>query len=162
MTAVIRTVAPAEVALVEAFWRDAPAYWLLAEGACDARQKAADFFTDAPPGVDRSRSHRLGLFLDGRLSGLAELAFGFPSAADAFLGLMVLGPWAQGCGHGRRFLAHVEALARSSGAPALFLAVLDANPRGRAFWEREGFRATGVRRFDEAHGQWIERLGKPL
>ncbi|MDX2014876.1 MAG: GNAT family N-acetyltransferase [Myxococcaceae bacterium] len=162
MTLEVRALSSSEVPLVEAFWRAAPEYWLLAEGACDASRKAHEFFTDAPPGADVERSHRLGLMLDGQLSGLAELAFGFPSPPEAFLGLLVLGRWAQGRGHGRRLLAHVEALARAAGSTTLFLAVLDANPRGRAFWEREGFRTTGVRRFDATHGQWLERLGKPL
>lgn len=57
----------------------------------------------------------------------------------------MLGPWARGVGHGHIFLAHVQNLARAAQAPQLFLAVLGANRRGRAFWEREGFQATGVR-----------------
>ena len=97
-----------------------------------------------------------------RLSGVAEISYGFPDPGDAYLGLMILGPWAQGAGHGRTFLAHAEGLARSRGASRMFLAVLDANPRGRAFWEREGFRATGIRRQDVDNDHWIERLVKPL
>jgi GNAT superfamily N-acetyltransferase len=30
-------------------------------------------------------------------------------------------------------------VARARHAPRLFIAVLEANPRARAFWEREGF-----------------------
>ncbi|MFZ1479327.1 MAG: GNAT family N-acetyltransferase [Paracoccaceae bacterium] len=159
----IRLLDPAKDAgLVEDLYRAAPDYWLLADGACDPAAKAAGFFTDVPPGCDPAESHRLGLFLDGRLSGVAEVSCGFPAKGDAYLGLMLLAPWAQGAGHGRAFLAHAEALARARGAPALYLAVLDANPRGRAFWQREGFRATGRRRLDDDTGQWIERLEKPL
>lgn len=154
--------AGADTALVAAFFRAAPDYWILAEGGCDPDRQAAEFFTDAPPGCDPAASHRLGLFLDGRLSGVAELSFGFPQAGDGFLGLMILGPWAQGAGHGRAFLAEVEVRARAAGCPALFLAVLEANPRGRAFWEREGFRATGVSRLDDATGHRVHRLVKPL
>jgi ribosomal protein S18 acetylase RimI-like enzyme len=99
---------------------------------------------------------------DQRLSGVAELSFGFPEPTDAYLGLMLLGPWAQGVGHGCAFLAHAETLARARGAATLYLAVLDANPRGRAFWTRQGFRPTGLRRQDDATGHWVERLIKPL
>ena len=49
------------------------------------------------------------------------------------------GPWAQNSGIGIKFLEHVERLARQAGAQKLFLAVLSINPKGRAFWEREGF-----------------------
>lgn len=158
----IRTLDPTEAPLVAGLYRAAPDYWLLAEGSCDPDAKAAEFFTDGPPGCDPALSHRLGLFLDGRLSGVAEVSYGFPLAGDAYLGLMLLAPWAQGAGHGRAFLAHVEGLARGRAAPVLYLAVLDANPRGRAFWLREGFRATGLSRLDPDTGHRIERLEKRL
>ncbi|MCB6179204.1 GNAT family N-acetyltransferase [Rhodobacter sp. Har01] len=158
----IRELSPQEAPLVARFYRDAPDYWLFAEGAVDPDRQAAEFFTDCPPGCDPAASARLGLFLQGRLSGVAELSFGYPGPQDAYLGLMLLGPWAQGAGHGRAFLAHVEGLARALGAPMLYLAVLEANPRGRAFWDREGFRPTGQFRHDAATGHTIHRLSKPL
>ncbi len=158
----IRELAPAEAPLVAQFYRDAPDYWYLAEGALDPDRQAAEFFTDCPPGCDPAQSHRLGLFLDNRLSGVAEVSFGFPEPGDAYLGLMLLGPWAQGLGHGRGLLAKAEALSRARRATALFLAVLEANPRGRAFWEREGFAATGRSGTDPATGHTLHRLVKPL
>lgn len=162
MTPVFRDLhATADLPALSAFYRAAPDYWVLAEGRCDPEAKAAAFFTDAPPGCDPAASQRLALFLGGRLSGVAELSFGFPQPGDAYLGLMILGPWARGAGHGRLLLAEVERRARARGAPALFLAVLERNPRGRAFWEREGFRPTGVSRIDGVGGR-IDRLVKPL
>ncbi|MFC3088358.1 GNAT family N-acetyltransferase [Tabrizicola soli] len=158
----IRRLSPADTDLVAQFYREAPDYWLLAEGALDPDRQAREFFTDAPPGCDPAQSHRLGLFLDDRLSGVAELSHGFPDPGDAYLGLMILGPWAQGAGHGRRLLAHAEGLARGRGARRLYLAVLDANPRGRAFWLREGLRPTGIRRQDAVTGHGLERLVKDL
>jgi GNAT superfamily N-acetyltransferase len=158
----IRRLHLSEVHLVERFYSDAPDYWLLANGSCDAAQQAAAFFTDCPPGCDAAASAHLGLFLDGRLSGVAEVSFGFPEKGDAYLGLMMLGPWAQGAGHGTRFLAEVEAIARVAHSAALYLAVLDANPRGRAFWLRAGFTPTGLRRQDAGTGHWIERMEKRL
>lgn len=149
---------------LRAFYRAAPDYWLLAEGTLDADAKAAAFFTDTPPGCDPTQSHRLGLFVQSRLSGVAELSFGFPEPQDAYLGLMILGPWAQSAGHGRTFLHHIETLARAKAAPALYLGVLQANPRGRAFWEREGFLPTGVSRTDTdgPAPHTIHRLRKTL
>ena len=151
----------ADLPLVTAFYTDAPDYWLLAEGTAPGPEKARDFFTDTPPGCDPAASHRLGLFIGDRLSGLAELSFGFPEPQDAYLGLMILGPWAQGGGHGPRFLTHVEALARQASAPHLYLGVIDANPRGRAFWERHGFRPTGHARITD-QGHRVARMVKPL
>lgn len=158
----IRELFPSETALVAQFYREAPDYWLLAEGRCDPAAQAQDFFTDAPPNCDPAESDRLGLFVNQRLSGVAEVSYGFPEPNDAYLGLMLIGPWAQGSGHGKAFLAHAEALARKRHAARLYLAVLDANPRGRAFWLREGFHPTGLRRHDATTGHWLERLVKPL
>ncbi len=158
----IRSLDPSEAPLVAALYRDAPDYWLLAEGEVDPDRQAAEFFTDGPPGRDPALTHHLGLFLDHRLSGVAEVSYGFPESADAYLGLMLLAPWAQGAGHGRAFLAHVEALARSRGAPRLYLAVLEANPRGWAFWNREGFTDTGLKRRDTDTGHRLHRLVKLL
>ncbi len=129
---------------VARFYRDAPEYWVLADRAPPGPNKAAEFFTDGPPNCDPARSHRLGMFLDGRLSGVAELSFGFPKPDDPYLGLLMLGTWAQGAGHGKAFLAHLEGLARQSDATSLYLAVLADNPRGWAFLTREGFEDTGL------------------
>ena len=156
----IRELAEAEAPMIAQFYREAPDYWLLAEGRVEPERQAAEFFTDAPPNSDPAQSNRLGLFLGGRLSGVAEISYGFPEPDDAYLGLMLLGPWAQGAGHGRSFLAHAETLARERSAPQLYLAVLDVNPRGRAFWLREGFLPTGLSRQDPDTGHRVERLVK--
>ncbi|SEW27989.1 Acetyltransferase (GNAT) family protein [Cognatiyoonia koreensis] len=161
----IRALDPAlDLDRVHAFYRDAPDYWELAEGRVPGLHKARDFFTDGPPGCDPANSHRLGYFLDDRLSGLAELSFGFPAQGDAYLGLMMLGPWARSAGYGQVFLAHIVDLAQKAGSPYLFLAVMDSNPRGAAFWARHGFLPTGhsgqMQVGDKT--QVLHRLVKPL
>ena len=52
---------------------------------------------------------------------------------------MMIDPSARGTGAGACLLRHLEAEARARGMVTLYCAVLDANPKGRAFWEREGF-----------------------
>jgi GNAT superfamily N-acetyltransferase len=158
----IRELFPSETALVTQFYREAPDYWLLAEGRVDPVAQAQDFFTDAPPNCNPAESDRLGMFVNQRLSGVAEVSYGFPEPNDSYLGLMLIGPWAQGVGHGKAFLAHVETLARKRHAAVLYLAVLDANPRGRAFWLRERFVPTGRKGQDKITGHWLERLAKTL
>lgn len=163
MAQLIRPLDPsADLPLVEEFYTRAADYWLLADRRAPDRQKAQEFFTDCPPSCDPAASHRLGLFVDGALMGLAELSFGWPAAGDAYLGLQILAPEARGRGLGRVLLAEVEARARAAGSPCLYLAVLEANPKGRAFWEREGFEATGVSRDDADTGHRIHRLAKRL
>ena len=98
-----------------------------------------EYFTDAPPGGDPATSLKLGLFESGHLMGIVDLAFRYPEAQDAYLGLILLAQEARGRGLGTMFLRHVEAAARARGAIRLLLAVLEANARGRAFWESQGF-----------------------
>lgn len=149
-----------DLAIVAAFMAEAADYWIMAEGAAPGPDAAQEFFTDGPPGRDPALSRHLGLFHEGRLSGLAELSFGFPDAGDAYLGLMILAPRLRSHGLGPGLLAHVETLARAAAAPNLYLAVLGANTRGRAFWDRHGFHPTGISRDDGRH--IIHRLVKPL
>lgn len=157
----IRDLRPAsDLPAVAALLDEAADYWLLAEGAAPGPTAAADFFTDGPPDCDPALSQHLGLFVENRLSGLAELSFGFPAAGDAYLGLMILAPRLRGKGFGRTLLQSVETRARAAAAPALYLGVLEINPRGAAFWAREGFTPTGVSR---GKGRdLIHRLVKPL
>lgn len=98
-----------------------------------------DYFSDAPPSGDPATSLKLGLFEEARLVGIADLAFGYPEPQDAYLGLMMLAQEARGRGLGPVFLHHMQEAARARGATRLLLAVLQANSRGRAFWERHGF-----------------------
>ena len=151
-----------DLAAVTALQTEAQDYWHLAEGHCNPAQKAVEFFTDGPPGCDPARSHRLGLFANDRLGGLAELSFGFPAPNDAYLGLMLLAPRLRGQGAGPILLAEVESRARAAAAPTLYLAVLEANPRGRAFWERMGFAPTGHSGHDADSGHRLHRLFKSL
>ncbi len=163
MPIVIRRLDPiADLAAVAEACAEAADYWTLVDGKPPDATKAAAFFTDGPPGCDPALSHRLGLFVKDRLSGVAELSFGFPALGDAYLGALILAPQARRQGFGRHVLAHVENLARTAGAPHLYLAVLAANTKGRAFWDREGFRPTGKSSHDAATGHTLHRLVKPL
>lgn len=153
-----------DLSKVEAFYAAAPDYWEAAEGSPPGFEKAKEFFEDIPPNSDPKQVHRLGLFSREQLSGIADLFFGFPERGDAYIGLMMLGPWARNQGTGKSFLSHVEGLARTGGAKNLYLAVMTINPKGRAFWEREGFTATGLSGVSVVGNsqQELHRLVKPL
>lgn len=124
--------------LVAAFFLAASDYIQLERGAPPDAAVTDDYFADAPPGCDPAASFRLGLF-DPDLIGLAELSFGYPAPEDAYIGLLMIVPSSRGSGAGARLLHQLQARARARACPRIHLGVLDANPRGRAFWEREGF-----------------------
>ena len=151
-------------ARVEAFFTAAQDYVILERDEPPGPEVTDEFFTQTPPGVDPSASQRLGLFDGDHLQALVEMSFGFPEADSAYIGLLIALPAARGTGAGTALLRACEAIARQRGAREIFMAVLDANPKGRAFWEREGFR---VRLADRpvtlgTKTQIAHRLGKTL
>lgn len=159
----IRALTPAaDSALVAQMLAEAQDYFHLWKGHAPGPAEVEEYFTTIPPGCDPSTTLHLGLFKATRLIGLAQVFFGFPAAMDAYLGMMILTPDSRSAGHGARFLTDVETRCRAAGSPALFLAVLEANPRGAAFWARMGFLPTGVSRHDSDYGHTLHRLVKPL
>jgi GNAT superfamily N-acetyltransferase len=152
-------------ARVDAFFQAAADYIHLERDEAPSPDVTQEFFTDCPPGADPARSRRLGM-LDAtdRLLGIAELSFGYPAEGDAYLGLMMLTQAARGSGRGADLLRRIETIARDGGAGMLYLAVLDANPRGLAFWQREGFAVVQTRRPVTLgrKTQTASRLSKPL
>jgi GNAT superfamily N-acetyltransferase len=57
----------------------------------------------------------------------------------ATIGLLLIAADRRGHGLGHLFVDHIVDVARARHAPRLFIAVLEANPKARAFWTREGF-----------------------
>ena len=160
----IRPLTQADTATIWAFMQASADYIWMEREEEPRPYLVEEYLTDAPPGIDPPSSHRAGLFDGETLVALAELAFGFPGPQDSFLGLMMVRSTARGNGAGARLLRHLEEVARARGAARMFLAVLDGNPRGRAFWTREGFTPTGVKRTVTLgqKTQASERLFKPL
>ena len=100
---------------------------------------ADDFFADRPPTVAAEDTQHFGIFEQDHLLGIVGVLFGYPDPTDHYIGMMLLAPAARGLGVGAKALSHVTSLARTRGARRQLIAVLEANPKGRAFWEREGF-----------------------
>lgn len=142
----IRALSPTtDVAAVLDLQVRAADYMALETGRFPDESTAAEFFAEVPPGSDPAASLKLGLWDASALAGIADVAFGYPEANDAYVGLMLLAPDARSRGLGAGLLAHILEVVRARGAGRLLVAVLDDNPRGRAFWERHGF--TEERRF---------------
>jgi ribosomal protein S18 acetylase RimI-like enzyme len=136
----IRPLSPvSDRATVAAFFDTISDYIHLERDAPPDDEVISEFFTDAPPGCDPAQSLRLGLFEHSTLIAVAEMGFGYPEPDNAYLGFLAVSAPARGKGAGETLLAHLETQARNRGCTSLFLAVLDANPRARAFWERQGF-----------------------
>lgn len=114
-------------------------YVRLEQGKAPDSASVADYFFTAVPGATPEQMLRIGVFEDGRLVGISDLGFGYPQAADAYIGLVMLDAACRGRGIGRAVVAHLAGLARERGALRLLVAVLEANAAGRAFWAAQGF-----------------------
>lgn len=137
---------------------------MLTEGVAPGPAQVAGFFKGVPPGCDIAQSVKVGLFEADLLLGIADMAFGFPEAADAYIGLMLITPNARGKGLGKALLSLLEEEARARGAERMFAGLVEANTGARDFWLREGFmpvKRTGPARVG-ARSHMLLRIGKTL
>ena len=115
-------------------------YVLLESGQNPDASQATEFFTEAPPGIDPATSYRTGYFLaDSLLVAIAEVAFGYPNADDAYIGLLLIDPDHRGKRLGQHMLAHIFSAAKARNARRILMAVLDENTKGHRFWSKMGF-----------------------
>jgi ribosomal protein S18 acetylase RimI-like enzyme len=76
---------------------------------------------------------------------------------------MWVNPSARRLGVGGQLVEAAAEAARSGGAPALLLWVVETNDRARSLYERLGFRATGVREaYPNQPGQWEQLMVREL
>jgi ribosomal protein S18 acetylase RimI-like enzyme len=120
-------------------FRSATDYVLLETGSLPTMENVWEFFDDAPPGQASDDVLKLGIVGAGKLMGVADLAFAYPSSGDAYIGLMLIDNTDRGKGFGRAALAKLELLAKERKATRLLLAVLEDNVAAARFWEGNGF-----------------------
>jgi GNAT superfamily N-acetyltransferase len=118
---------------------DAADYVLLEDGRAPDEATTDSFFNERPPNVGAADAVHIGMFDADHLMGIIGVVFGYPEANDSYIGLLLLASHARGSGVGGYALAHATALARARRSTRQLVAVLDNNPKGRAFWDREGF-----------------------
>jgi ribosomal protein S18 acetylase RimI-like enzyme len=163
VTALCALTASDRAAVADLYARAAD-YVLLETGAPPDDSTLDDFFSGAPPGIDPATSVRMGAEGPQGLMGVAEMAFGYPGPRDAYIGLLLLDPAARGCGLGRLMLDRLTGIAMDRGADRMLIAVLQDNPRGMSFWQRQGF-VTETVKPDVAYGlrrHTVHRMARAL
>jgi ribosomal protein S18 acetylase RimI-like enzyme len=114
-------------------------YVTLETGKAPDMAYVQETMTEAPTGIPPEQIWCWGATDNGTLSGIVTCLKGYYEPGDWYLGLLLLDPAARGAGLGAHMARHVIAQARADRAACLRIAVLDANPRGRAFWIAQGF-----------------------
>lgn len=107
--------------------------------------------------LERSRSRVLLAEADGGLQACAHVA---DEDGAGYFGMFAVRPGLQGGGLGKQLLAECERIARDEWQlPVMRMTVIDVRDELIAFYERRGYRRTGVRK-PFPYGD--ERFGVPL
>ena len=157
--------APADRALapeLQAFHEANAGYWLLTHGHGPPADDAATAFDKGPPAHMGFRAHPWSWARD---SGTHAIVGQFRYVIDLMapgvwhLGFFMADTRLHGTGFAQDLYRRYEALAIAGGARWLRLSVVEANPRARRFWTRQGYRdlrhADGIALGDRSHLQFI-------
>ena len=135
----IRAITDNDKPAVRTFFDEAADYVHLETGQAPSDKTVDDFYADHPPQKTIADTAKFGAFVGDRIFGLLDLGFGYPKDDDVYIAYLVIVSDQRGSGLGVDLLRHAKKVAADRGAKNLYLAVLDKNTKGRAFWEREGF-----------------------
>jgi GNAT superfamily N-acetyltransferase len=120
---------------------EAPLFTEIHEARSPSEADVEDLFQGGPPGIDvADKKSVFGFFVGSDMVGCADVIRGYPSDDCAWIGLLLFSEQHQGRGHGVAALTLIEIEARRWQCGRLQIATYEGNPRGHAFWHREGFK----------------------
>jgi GNAT superfamily N-acetyltransferase len=155
-----------EVPRLQAFFDANPEYFQTVNGRNANTDEAQVEFDELPPPHLRFRDRwMLGVFDDaGGLVGVIVVLSDLGVAGVWHLALFLLASRLHGRGVAAALHAALEAWAIADGAQWMRLGVVAANPKGRRFWERCGYRTVRVREKTDTGGRLNDLLVcmKPL
>ena len=108
------------------------------------RRNLTDVITDLPEGTEPTDKYFTGFYNDeDRLTAILDLIVGYPEKDCAFIGWFMVDAEKQNQGIGSQIFADLRAALSAQGIRKLRLAVVKENTEAQAFWEHQGFKATG-------------------
>jgi len=118
---------------------ESPAYTELVEGRSPSAEDVEDFFFGKPDAKDAADKSVFGFYVGPEMVGCADVIRAYPTDDCAWIGLLFFSEAHQHRGYGTAALALINAMVREWGYRRMQLAAISTNPRGLAFWQREGF-----------------------
>ena len=123
---------------------EAPTYSHRLTGGPPGPAEAQSLYTALPEGKSYDDKFVFGVYLEEAMVGCVDLIRGYPNAATAMLGLLLISERHQHRGVGRSTYALVEQFAQSwAGCDRLRIAVVRSNDEVLPFWTKLGFEPTG-------------------
>ncbi len=133
-----------ELAALQRVLEGAPGYAHRVTGHPPGPAEAQSLCTALPPGVDYDRKTVYGVVVADEIVGCVDLIRGWPTAATAHIGLLLLEEEHMGRGLGRAAYGAVEAVVRRwPEIRRIRAAVVATNSAVLPFWRRMGLSETG-------------------
>lgn len=112
-------------------------------GAHPSRAMLTEVITNVPEGATPNSKHCVGFYDGDDLVAVLDLICGYPHPDGAFIGWFMVAADLQGRGIGSQIFADVRAALQAQGYDYLQVVVPERNSKGVAFWQHQGFSATG-------------------
>jgi len=106
-------------------------------------ESLTEIISRVPEGADTGDKYFVGFYEDGRLISVLDLIAGYPEKDDAFIGWFMVDGHLQRKGIGSQIFADVRAAMAGQGYDYLSLSCEKENTEAIAFWQAQGFKATG-------------------
>lgn len=125
----------------------APKYSLNVSGHHQSANAASEVFAALPNGFDYKNKFVFGIEVDADIVGCIDVLRGFPNTQTAMLGLLLLSEKYQGKGFGKTAYQALESMIKEwDEIKTIRISVVVSNSEVLPFWEKLGFRESGVRR----------------
>jgi len=149
-------------AKVRAFMQKNVAYWLYQDGLPISEQVVHDFFYgELPPNKSYRDKMILGFEEENQLVAVVDLLEDYPKAGTWVVGLFVVDAAIRSQGKGTQLWELLKEFLLENNVQKARLGVLEDNERGKYFWKKVGFTATGASA-QHADGRLIIVMEQPL
>lgn len=108
------------------------------------KENLKEDFVALPPNKTMSDKFFVGFYKNKKLVAICDLISGYPDAQTAFIGFFMVDVDYQGAGIGTQIISEILQSLKKLCFKFVQLAYVKNNPQSKAFWEKNGFVATGV------------------
>lgn len=112
-------------------------------GTVPTRESLTEIISRLPDGADENGKYFIGFYEGDKLIAVMDLITGYPESDDAFIGWFMVDGEMQGQGIGSQIFADVRAALKGQGYDYMSLGCAKENTEAIAFWQAQGFAATG-------------------
>ena len=136
-----------DINIIQTVLEAAPKYSMNVSGHQQNANAASEVFAALPKGFDFKNKFVLGIEVDADVIGCIDILRGFPNTQTAMIGLLLLSEKYQGKGLGKTAYQTLESMIKDWDEITIIrISVVVSNGEVLPFWEKLGFRESGVRR----------------